>query len=98
LGFEQAGFAETSHPLLSSILSIVLKGAVLFTIATIIGADLTGLVAIFALAGFAVVMALQGSPGNFTFGFEIGNVGKKIIFDYLSCIFNMNILARFLMY
>jgi small conductance mechanosensitive channel len=49
---------------------------VLFTIATIIGADLTGLAAILAVAGFAIVMALQGSPGNYTSGFEIGNVGE----------------------
>jgi len=76
LAFEQAGFSETLHPLSSSILSIVLKGAVLFAIATIIDADLTGLAAILAVAGFAIVMALQGSSGNFTSRFEIGNVGE----------------------
>ena len=69
LTFEKAGFSETLLPFLSSILSIALKGAVLFTIATIIGADRTGLAAILAVAGFDVVMALQGSPGNFTSGF-----------------------------
>jgi small conductance mechanosensitive channel len=40
-------------------------------IATILGADLTGLVAVLAATGFAVGMALQGSLGNFASGILI---------------------------
>ncbi|WP_041632998.1 mechanosensitive ion channel family protein [Maribacter sp. HTCC2170] len=71
LALEKAGFSETLRPFLSSTLSVILKGVVLFTIAMVIGADLTGLVAILAAAGFAVGMALQGSLGNFASGILI---------------------------
>ena len=46
----------------------------LFTIATIIGADRTGSVAILAATGFAVVMELQVNLGKFASAFEIGNI------------------------
>jgi len=71
LALEKAGFSETIRPFLTSTLSIILKGIVLFAIASVIGADLTGLVAILAAAGFAVGMALQGSLGNFASGILI---------------------------
>lgn len=85
---EKTGFSETLRPFLASTLSIILKGAVLFAIATILGADLTGLVAILAAAAFAIGMALQGSLGNFASGililtlkpFKVGDwieVGEK---------------------
>lgn len=85
---EKTGFSETLRPFLASTLSIILKGAVLFSIATILGADLTGLVAILAAAAFAIGMALQGSLGNFASGililtlkpFKVGDwieVGEK---------------------
>ncbi len=68
---KRTGFSETLRPFLSSTVSVLLKGAVLFIIASILGADLTGLFAILAAAGFAVGMALQGSLGNFASGILI---------------------------
>jgi len=50
------------------------KGDVFFAIANIFGTDLNSLATILVVARFAIDMALQGSPGYFTFGFEIGNV------------------------
>ena len=64
-------------------MSIILKGAVLFAIATVIGADLTGLVAILAAAGFAVGMALQGSLGNFASGILILTLKPYKIGDWI---------------
>ncbi|MBT8314684.1 MAG: mechanosensitive ion channel family protein [Maribacter sp.] len=83
LALEKAGFSETLRPFLSSTMSIILKGAVLFAIATVIGADLTGLVAILAAAGFAVGMALQGSLGNFASGILILTLKPYKIGDWI---------------
>ena len=70
-GLEKTGFSETLRPFLASTVGAVLKGAVLFIIATVLGADLTGLFAILAAAAFAIGMALQGSLGNFASGILI---------------------------
>jgi small-conductance mechanosensitive channel len=76
LFLKKQAFQKPCTLFLSSILSIVIKGAELFTIGTIIGVDLTSSVGIFATACFAVGMAWQGNLGNFTSGFEISIVGK----------------------
>lgn len=68
---ERTGFSETLRPFLSSTVGVILKGTVLFIIATVLGADLTGLFAILAAAAFAIGMALQGSLGNFASGILI---------------------------
>ena len=83
IGLERAGFSETLRPFLSSTVSIILKGTVLFIIASIIGADLTGLVAILAAAGFAIGMALQGSLGNFASGILILTLKPYKIGDWI---------------
>ncbi|WP_299531435.1 mechanosensitive ion channel family protein [Ulvibacterium sp.] len=80
---QRTGFSETLRPFLSSTASIILKGAVLFIIASILGADLTGLVAILAAAGFAVGMALQGSLGNFASGILILTLKPYKIGDWI---------------
>ncbi|WP_422081282.1 mechanosensitive ion channel family protein [Ulvibacterium sp.] len=80
---KRTGFSETLRPFLSSTASIILKGAVLFVIASILGADLTGLVAILAAAGFAVGMALQGSLGNFASGILILTLKPYKIGDWI---------------
>lgn len=64
----RADFSPTISPFLISVLNLLLKIALLFIVATIIGADLTGFIAILAAAGFAIGMALQGSLGNFASG------------------------------
>lgn len=63
--------SDTMRPFLLSILNIVLKVAVIFTIVSILGADLSGLVAILAAVSFAIGMSLQGSLGNFASGILI---------------------------
>ncbi len=80
---ERTGFSATLRPFISSTLSIILKGAVLFVIATILGADLTGLVAILAAAGFAIGMALQGSLGNFASGILILTLKPYKVGDWI---------------
>lgn len=80
---EKAGFSETLRPFLASTVGIILKGSVLFAIASVIGADLTGLVAILAAAGFAIGMALQGSLGNFASGILILTLKPYKIGDWI---------------
>lgn len=62
---------DTMRPFLISIISVILKVAILFTVTSILGANLSGLITILAAAGFAVGMALQGSLGNFASGILI---------------------------
>lgn len=83
VALEKTGFSSTLRPFLSSAVNVILKGAVLFAIATIIGADLTGLVAILAAAGFAVGMALQGSLGNFASGILILTLKPYKVGDWI---------------
>lgn len=64
----RAEFSPTIAPFLISVLNVLLKISLLFIVASIIGADLTGFIAILAAAGFAIGMALQGSLGNFASG------------------------------
>ncbi|AXT56193.1 mechanosensitive ion channel family protein [Aquimarina sp. MMG015] len=68
---EKTGISDTMRPFLLSIISVVLKIAVIFAIVTILGVDLSGLLAILAAVGFAIGMSLQGSLGNFASGILI---------------------------
>lgn len=63
--------SDSIRPFLTSIINVILKIALLFLIATIIGADLSGLVAILAAVSFAIGLSLQGSLGNFASGILI---------------------------
>lgn len=63
--------SDTMRPFLLSIISVILKVAILFVVVSILGADLSGLVAIVAAISFAVGMSLQGSLGNFASGILI---------------------------
>jgi len=80
---KKTGFSETLRPFLSSTVGVILKGAVLFIIATVLGADLTGLFAILAAAAFAVGMALQGSLGNFASGILILTLKPYKVGDWI---------------
>jgi small conductance mechanosensitive channel len=70
-GLIRRGFSENLRPFIHSLTSITLKILVLTFVASILGADLTGLFAIMAAAGFAIGLALQGSLGNFASGILI---------------------------
>ncbi len=64
LGIEVAGF-------LTSLLDILLKAIVFIFAASIIGFEVSTLLGVFAAAGFAVGLALQGFLGNFASGLTI---------------------------
>ena len=68
---EKAGFDNTIRPFLVSMINFVLKGALLLIVASILGVNLSSLVALLAAVGFAIGMALQGSLGNFASGILI---------------------------
>ncbi len=68
---EKAGFDNTIRPFLVSMLNFILKGALLLVCASILGVNLSSLVALLAAVGFAIGMALQGSLGNFASGILI---------------------------
>jgi len=63
-----AQFDESLAPFLTSILSVLLKVLLLFSVAEMVGIKTTSFVAILAAAGFAIGMALHGSLGNFASG------------------------------
>jgi small conductance mechanosensitive channel len=84
VGFKKAGFTDNIRPFLISIVNVILKIALLMAVATILGADLTGLVAILAAAGFAIGMALQGSLGNFASGILILSLKPYKVGDWVS--------------
>jgi len=60
--------ADTLRPFINSVIKGVLKIFLFMMVANIVGADITGLIALFATAGFAIGLALQGSLGNFASG------------------------------
>ncbi len=64
----KVGITDTLRPFITSIINVSLKMFLFMMVANIIGADVTGLIAIFAATGFAIGMALQGSLGNFASG------------------------------
>lgn len=63
--------SDTMRPFLMSLLSTVLKIALLFAAISILGVELSGLVTIVAAMGFAIGLSLQGSLGNFASGILI---------------------------
>lgn len=58
-------------PFLKSLVGVLLKVMLLFSVAELVGIKTTSFVALIAAAGFAVGMALQGSLGNFASGVMI---------------------------
>lgn len=64
----KVGTTDTLRPFVSSIINVLLKIVLFMLVANIIGANITGFVAIMATASFAVGLALQGSLGNFASG------------------------------
>lgn len=65
---ERSGLSEDIRPFLTSLVSVLLKVMLIFSVAGIVGIETTSFVAVLAAAGFAIGMALQGSLGNFAAG------------------------------
>lgn len=79
----KVAISATLQPFFLSLANVLIKGTLIFIAATLIGADLTGLVAILAAAGFAIGMALQGSLGNFASGILILTLKPYSIGDWI---------------
>jgi small conductance mechanosensitive channel len=65
------GIGTDLAPFLGSMVGILLKILLVFTVAGILGIDVAAFVGILAAASFAVGMALQGSLANFAAGILI---------------------------
>ncbi|MCO6491972.1 MAG: mechanosensitive ion channel family protein [Phaeodactylibacter sp.] len=68
---ERAGLSSNLLPFVRSLVNVSLKVLLIFSIAGIVGVDVTSFVAVLAAAGFAVGLALQGSLSNFAAGIII---------------------------
>jgi len=68
---ERGGVSRDILPFLQSLIGVLLKVMLLFSVAEIVGIQTTSFVAVLAAAGFAIGMALQGSLGNFASGVMI---------------------------
>ena len=68
---ERSNLTADLSSFLTSLLGILFKVLLLFSVAEVVGIETTSFVALLAAAGFAVGMALQGSLGNFAAGIII---------------------------
>lgn len=83
VSMERSNMAPEIRSFATSFLDIAMKVAVVLFVASILGFELTSLVAILAAAGFAVGMALQGSLGNFAAGIMILGVKPYRVGDWV---------------
>jgi len=83
ISMERSKMAPEIRSFATSFLDIAMKVAVILFVASILGFQLTSLVAILAAAGFAVGMALQGSLGNFAAGIMILGIKPYRVGDWV---------------
>lgn len=62
------GVGDDIRPFLASMINVVLKVMLIFSVAELVGIKTTSFVAVLAALGFAVGLALQGSLSNFAAG------------------------------
>ncbi len=79
----KAAISDNIRPFLLNIIDIALKAVVFFIALSILGANLSGLVALVAAVGFAVGMSLQGSLGNFASGLLILTLKPYKVGDWI---------------
>ncbi len=79
----KAGISDNIRPFLLNIIDVSLKAVVFFIALSVMGADLSGLVALVAAIGFAVGMSLQGSLGNFASGLLILTLKPYKVGDWI---------------
>lgn len=65
---DRAKLDQDVQPFLKSLIGVLLKVMLIFSVAGMVGIETTSFVAVLAAAGFAIGMALQGSLGNFAAG------------------------------
>jgi len=80
---KKAGISDNIRPFLLNIVEVILKATVIFIALSIMGANLSGLVALVAAVGFAVGMSLQGSLGNFASGLLILTLKPYKVGDWI---------------
>jgi len=83
MSMERSKMAPEIRSFATSFLDIAMKLGVILFVASILGFELTSLVAILAAAGFAVGMALQGSLGNFAAGIMILGIKPYRVGDWV---------------
>ncbi len=81
--FKKAKFSDNIRPFLISIIGVVLKTALLFVVAGIVGIELSIFATIIAASVFAIGMALQGSLGNFASGLIVLSLKPYEVDDYI---------------
>ena len=79
----KASISDNIRPFLLNIIDVSLKAVVIFIALNVLGADLSGLVALVAAIGFAVGMSLQGSLGNFASGLLILTLKPYKVGDWI---------------
>ena len=65
---DRSSLDQDVQPFLKSLIGVLLKVMLIFSVAGMVGIETTSFVAVLAAAGFAIGMALQGSLGNFAAG------------------------------
>ena len=79
----KANVSSNIRPFLMNIVDVSLKIVLFFIALKILGANLSGLVALLAAAGFAIGMSLQGSLGNFASGLLILTLKPYKVGDWI---------------
>lgn len=67
-GLTKSGLDKDVVPFLSSIIAVLLKVMLIFTVAGIVGIETTSFIALLGMAGLAIGMALQGTLSHFASG------------------------------
>jgi len=79
----KAKISDNIRPFLLNIIDVSLKAVVIFIALSVMGANLSGLIALVAAIGFAVGMSLQGSLGNFASGLLILTLKPYKVGDWI---------------
>lgn len=80
---ERRNVDATVRPFLSTMINIVLKILLLFTVLGMFGVETTSFIAVFGALAFAVGMALQGSLGHFASGILLLLLKPYKVGDYI---------------
>ena len=79
----KSNISDNVRPFLLNITDITFKAIIIFIALSVLGANLSGLVALVAAIGFAVGMSLQGSLGNFASGLLILTLKPYKVGDWI---------------
>lgn len=83
LALDKGGLSANIRPFVMSIITVLLKVALILGVASIIGIELSIFTTIIAASVFAIGMALQGSLGNFASGLLVLSLKPYKINDWI---------------